>query len=440
MASPQKAVGDAMRKKQLILIIALIAVAVVLAVLCINWLKEDETGAADGLIVVNEVSASDVTGIDIDFGDSRAGLVKSAEGWVFANDAQGEIDQLMVETALSYIAYVYASDIVAGSVDDLAGFGLDAPRLAVTVNTAGGERYTYRFGGATSDKTAYYLMMEGDPRLYLFPAVNYDQVEAGVNAFRDLALDIDAANLTAVSFNRNDGTLVDMVWIPEAERAGNETWKLNEPFEGLGNPRIPELAASLLSPARLSGFVGDDVLDDYGLHNGKLLYLKDGGGNEVRMNVGAATDDGSYYCTVEGREGVYTVYPLFGELFTINTQNCVQQNVIPLDSGHVRSFALTIGGAALAFDAEAGTLNGTPVTDEAVDALFDAIAAVTVDGMTEQAAANRVGAMDIGGEMEISFAPYRNEFYAVGWYGEAAPAYVRQSKIDELVKLADTIE
>ncbi len=228
--------------------------------------------------------------------------------------------------------------------------------------------------------------------------------------------------------------------IPEAERVGNETWKLNEPFEGLGNPRIPELVTSLLSPARLSGFVGDDIQGDYGLDNGKLLVLQDGSGNEVRMNVGATTDDGSYYCTVEGKEGVYTIYPLFGELFAIDMQNCVQQNVIPLDSGHISSFTLTTGGTTLAFDADAGTLNGTPMTDEAINALFDVIAAITVDGMTEQeTVADRAGAMDIDGKMEISFAPYRNEFYAVSWYGDALPVYVRQSKIDELANLANDI-
>jgi hypothetical protein len=118
-----------MKKKQLVLIVVLAAVAVALAVLCINLLGGEETGGESELIVVNEVRASDVTGVDIDFGTSQAALVRDGDNWVFADNAQGEIDQLLVETALSYISYVYASDIVAENVDDPADFGLEDPRL-----------------------------------------------------------------------------------------------------------------------------------------------------------------------------------------------------------------------------------------------------------------------------------------------------------------------
>ncbi len=157
------------------------------------------------------------------------------------------------------------------------------------MKTSGGEGFVYRFGSETADKTAYYMMMEGDPRLYLFPRVNYGQVEAGVNAFRDLALDIDAANLAALSFTRNDGTVVTMELIPEDKRAGNGKWKLTEPFEALGNPLVPELITSLLSPARLSGFVGEDVKEGYGLDSPKKLSITDVGGKQVNMDVGGQT-------------------------------------------------------------------------------------------------------------------------------------------------------
>jgi hypothetical protein len=46
--------------------------------------------------------------------------------------------------------------------------------------------------------------------------------------------------------------------------------------------------------------------------------------------------------------------------------------------------------------------------------------------------AGQAGSMDIEGKLDITFSSYRKEFYAVGWYGGSAPAYVRQESIREL--------
>ena len=413
-----------------------LAAAVILAVVLILLLRDSggEPGR-EGLLVVHEINTSDVVQIIIDNGGAENVLVKNDGIWFF-EDGVTEADRLAVESALTQLSYLYAADVVPeGGSMDLGTFGLDPPRLSVELVLNDGTSEKILFGVFTTDRNYCYFMKYGHSDVYLLSIINYEQIESGLTRLTDLSLRIDPASLEVIAFTRENGLAFELFLIGEDERVGNERWMLYAPFSAVASDKLAALVEALLTPPRLASFAGAEVKPEHGIGSGGLFRAADKEGRVVSLSIGTRAEDGSYYCTAAGKEGVFTLYPAFEELFRIDIGNCVQRSILPLDPNTIRSFTLEAEGKTLDFDAEAGTLNGRALTEEGIIKLFTEIAAVTFDGLTDMGAAGGAGTggFYIGGEKVVSFSAYKDDYYAVSSFGGDAAVYIRKEKLVELI-------
>ena len=107
-----------MTKKSIItLCVALAAMLVIGAVLGIllstkNKEYKDEQNASS-LIVINEVSQSDVNEISFTWKDGESrGFIRTDGKWK-STDTQGEVDQSSVNLAVTYMSNVYAQSVIS---------------------------------------------------------------------------------------------------------------------------------------------------------------------------------------------------------------------------------------------------------------------------------------------------------------------------------------
>ena len=414
-----------------------LAVAIPLAAVLFILLRDDGGNTEKGLITIHEMSTNDVRQINIGNNGDEVTLIKKDGVW-YSDDGAKEADRLAVDSALTQLCYLYAADIVSENGSErLGSFGLDPPRLSVELVMADGTGARILFGVFTSDQKHCYFMKQGDVKVYLLPTVNYNQIESGLTFFADLSLKIRPAALSEITFSRENGTTVKLMRIGADARLGNEQWILLEPFKANANVRLAALVEALLTPPRLASYVGAEEKPEYGIGSGGIFNVVDAEGGSVDFLIGARAEDGNYYCTVSGKQGVYSVYAAYEELFGIDLGNCIQNAILPLDPNTVHSFALVLEGKELRYDAAAGTLNGALLSDDQTKTLFESISAVTFDGTIgdEPPQGDELGYFLIDEEKAVSFCAYKDDYYAVSSFGGDAAVYIRKAKLDELIQI-----
>jgi hypothetical protein len=113
-------------------------------------------------------------------------LVRRDSGWANANDKKA-LDEKAVKVLDRALKIMHNSKPVRVlSREDIAGtnpteFGLDQPRLSVTMETADGVALAVRFGNSNTDGILQYMSARGSDQLYLmsdFVGQSWEQVAA----------------------------------------------------------------------------------------------------------------------------------------------------------------------------------------------------------------------------------------------------------------------
>jgi hypothetical protein len=84
-----------------------------------------------------------------------------------AGQSPSEADPHTLYWPLLELAGLEARLLVSEKVVDKAAYGLDTPSLTIKVEAEPGERERLYAGRETPDGTAFYVQLEGDPRLYI---------------------------------------------------------------------------------------------------------------------------------------------------------------------------------------------------------------------------------------------------------------------------------
>lgn len=431
-----------MARKKLLALIILILVFAAISVTAILLLGSPDEPREDSLIVVAEISPNDVDSMTVMREDSEVVLIKQGGIWQYAEDQQVPIDQLLTESALTQLSYVYADEIVFEQISDPSVYGLDPAALSVTLHLNDGDTWTYRFGIPSTDQQSVYMQLQGHPQLYRFDMVKYKQIVAGLEGVVNLSLDIDARSLSAFSLTwpaRNDRMAFEQ--IPDSERSGTEVWRLTAPFEAIANPAAIQLVEALFTPARLAGYLSEEMEPDYGIdENSATLTLIDQQGNQVTLTIGNALPDGNYACTVSGRSGVYIAYQGIEALLKMDITEAVYTQVFPVSEQILPSFTLSAENMSYRLinqDAQY-TLNGNELTRNEVEAIIGIMQFITLDGPVVQAPIGTAHAAFTMGNIQLQFYSYQREFFAVSM-GDNPFGYIRMDKLARLIDQMDQL-
>jgi hypothetical protein len=284
---------------------------------------------------------SGVTTVEVSEGDNGIRFERAADGWV---GPDGQVPSAVSDHVETAVRFLHVSNprrvFESGEYDaaKLVEFGLDPPRMLITLTVGSGQRTSVAFGEATPAQNSQYARLIGQPNVYLLS--RYVGAEWQIAA--DMALRmIQPAGLTSQDAprQRNSALLlpVSMAQIAVVEIVENGAltrferdpagdWfhhvgeHVHEPggFVHKADPKLaPLIAAELaaLEQASVEAIVADHpddaALAQFGLEHASsivLLYTRDSSRPVARVEFGKSRGAGiSRYALVRETNRVVEV-------------------------------------------------------------------------------------------------------------------------------------
>jgi hypothetical protein len=160
--------------------------------------------------------------ISIVGGDKNILLAHQDEKWTIERPLARAADSSTLRAFLSTLRSMRAIDFPSDDAQDLAPFGLDSPRLAVTLHIAKGDEQKTLLVGSENEKKEIFVKTAARPTVYTVSEWVFRDLNKDVKDFRDktvLAFDVDAAR--RVEIRRSDDTLVKLT------RADDPKWTMD---------------------------------------------------------------------------------------------------------------------------------------------------------------------------------------------------------------------
>lgn len=322
---------------------------------------EDENG--DEIITITDLSSVElVTRMEVTAGDAAYALEKDAGGkWVNPEKKDVAIDQSVAGSMANYCVSLIALEIVEDSGDKADQYGLteDAPRMVATLKD--GSKQVYRVGSPTFDRKGYYLMKEGDPKIYIVNMVPGQRLSAAFDSLRDLTLPtVDPKNISIFNFTRSDGQVVEIQYKDTGVLVIGYT--LTSPYEVAADINIVQDLFDMTTAIKLDSFVTEDTSDlaKYGLGAGARSFtIVDGTGQMLHMKIGSQDEEGKFYAQVLDMPGIYTVGAANLAFFDYTIFALVDKFSTIVDITSVDSLELIHGGGK-----DVVSIERTPKLDE----------------------------------------------------------------------------
>ena len=424
--------------------------AVVLAVLVIAavfLLRQDKDTPEGSAIKISQISSSDVTAMRITEENGHVVEVEKREdGWYYPGEESTSLDQSNMESALTVVCYLFAQGIVKDPAEDLSVYGLEPARMKVEYTLQDGSQHWVAFGGYTSDRGNVFMNCSESEEIYLYALDSFSILERATEEMADLTIGISADQLSRIEIMRSSGKEpVVMERIPEEERVGMETWLLTSPFTAIANAEAVNLVKAFFASPRYAAYASAEMEEEQGF-TGSQAYIRltEEDGHSVNIQVGGQLDSGRYYCTEEGRDGVYELAAGFESLLEIKDENLRPATILPFTEDNSVSMQRGSGNTGdptfLLENSGAGeyNVNGTKLSENNAETLKKYLTGFTYSGLAQDAVIQGEAECSLTlhkGEQSLTYAfyPYKNVFYAVELNGSGSAAgYVKAENLEIL--------
>jgi hypothetical protein len=225
-------------------------------------------------------------------------LEKKDSEWNIKSPVSGIADASQVTTMLADITGAKAVEIVSESVDDPAKYGLDKPKVSITVRLTTGGEQTVSIGSKVAEN--YYAKVSDRPQLLKVDTLFHEKLNTKLASLRSKQfVKLDREALAKVYIKNSNLTLVaekkDNKWMitEPADKKDKEasTFKIFTPLETAATEVIDKPSGAI--SARLAKPTVEIRLTD---KDGKTTVLKI-----------SSADGESVYVKVDGRSEIYRV-------------------------------------------------------------------------------------------------------------------------------------
>jgi len=284
-------------------IIALIALLVVLmvAVFLVDR-KEAEKAKSEGKLYT--LTADRVQKIEIQRRDEVYLFTRTGGEWKLEKPIQAKADKIAVENIVDQFAALKYERSVEKVAVDLAKYGLDQPRIRVSLFEEKAEKpaYTVLIGIQNEmDQTSYATLAAGG-EVVLVGSTQVTSLEKGVFDFRDKKfMGMESGDIDRFSYRREG--------VEIAFQKKDARWLLEKPVLSLAEEsKVSDILykASALEAKSFKGTIAADKLSDYGLDQPILEAEFRVKGTARTVKVG------------EKGETFYALAPHFGEVCEID--------------------------------------------------------------------------------------------------------------------------
>lgn len=488
------------KKRNIVTMISLLFVLA--ALLVINFLVNKVPAVTDDIeevttaIDLATVDTTQLKSLHYVREDTDLTLILKDEVWISENEPERPINQDYVEAILNAIDNIKADRLIMENPESLTDYGLAEPMAVLEADLQDGTTVTVKVGNEAGDSLGYYGMVNADGKVYLLPieigsALQYNDAEMTEVGE---ATTIEAANITSLTVNRQDGEKFELKYVEDdkLDNAGtNNPWQLLSPYGKEYTAVTTEVTDFLANYTTFTylkcvDYKGEN-LEQYGLEEPtatiKLEYFTTytetlaspatdpDTGEEVTEKtykeeqvytayIGDRNEDSDYYIRVEGSNKVYTIGAsaidtmLAPDAFSIVNSYIATPAIDSVDQVVIKSKDQTYS-LKLERSTEENTegeeetttsyyYNTNAVEEDAFKTLYQSIISLTYDAEVEDTVDTKNLSpyltldFQVSGEQETtlktSFLPYDDSFYLVEKDGDAY-FLVDKRKVDDMLQL-----
>lgn len=272
---------------------------------------EDRRKEADKSKQLLDFTAADVQRLTLSRGDTTIVLHKGLNGWKLSSPVVDEADEEAVERYLRNLGESEREKIVVDSAAvteaEAAKYGLDTPRLTVSLQAEGGIEQVVKWGtDSPTDRFTYGQISGDNPEIFVVRAWRFDNLDKSVFDLRDRQV-LAFAKDEVVEVHR-DGPGGKLVLVH-----GEENWLLSEPVVAFADEDEVNALLNKIDSAEIEAFVDEkpdpEDLQAYGFgaQQLELAFIIGPDRAEKRLTIGWENGQGHFYARDASRPQVFLI-------------------------------------------------------------------------------------------------------------------------------------
>lgn len=422
-------------------------------------------------IQVSSLNKDNIVKMTLKKKDGTLTFEKKDKEWVAgAPYSSVKLDQTKVDDVAYTFASLSAEQIVDESPQDLAQYGLKDPVVTATATLKDGTTKTLYLGNKTPTGT-YYLMAEGDPKVYEVWMNHGEHLSYTLNDVRDTKLpEINTQELTYLKMWKEGGRTIEIKTndsqSKDQAQFGLGLWQMTQPYNepmGVATDQFQKVLDALPQLA-IDGFVEDNPKDlsQYGLDKPKGELIVKDKNNTLHIFIGKDKDDKQVYFKSADAPSVYTMSKdkltfMDTKPFDIVDKFAYIVNIDDVDKiiveGNGKTHVMTLTRTTKKAQKEGEkdevittyTVDGKTVEEQPFKKYYQSLIGLLVDAennkqLEEVPEVKTTFFLNKGKEREVhvNYVPYDNDFYAV-FRGGKAEFVVSRQQVDKMLQTLDDL-
>lgn len=298
------------------------------------------------------ISKDEVKEITLVKGDKTFKAVMEGERWKLVQPFETDGDKSAWDGIASSYTTGKMQRVIQENAEDLKPFGLDEPKIAVSLAGVGGAtQTTILFGNETPTSGKYFALIEGTSDVLTVYSSIYNLADKELYDFRDKTIvDMEADEVQKVEIAHGEADMT-------LERRGENEWVVTQPILARADEaQIRDLINNVRN-GKIKQFIEEapESYDAYGLVNPatKLVFWTGEKNNQSSwaaraLLIGGTSAMEHWYAKREGQKNVFSVDPKDFNKVPKDIDSLRSKKVTHLRSWEVNSIKLISSGSVIA--------------------------------------------------------------------------------------------
>lgn len=412
--------------------------------------EEVEDSPSHNYTTLFKTERENILELNITLPDESYLVSKDGTKWVVNNDKTIAVSQSKLDTLMYEAAAISAKELVDENPADLSVYGLLSPERKAVIKTKDGKETAFLAGSKTVDGEYYFVMIEGENKVYLKSITSVESLMKSLYDLRDSVLySVSEEDLSKITIKKtgNDEIVLETENVGTNEEPMYE-WKIKAPLKGeVENYTLSEdVIAKILSISHDMPAKGKTEAE-CGLLSPYAVYSVTADDEKYVVTIGNL--DGEYrYVKVSGNDGIYLVKNdkltfvdvQYSKLMMklIHLENITDVNGVTIKRAG-EEYVLKHTGSE---ENDTYTINDKPVNEKNYKKAYQAVLSVALDDfvtsdVTGKAEVTITYDRKDGKRSEVTFVSCDERNYVVKVNGEGNLT-IKKKKIDAIFeKLAE---
>jgi len=457
------------RQRNTIVLVVVLALLAGVYLYVVNRPKTSEDNA-DTRIEILKFDKDTIVKVVLESEDGTLTLEKVDDEWTVDHSRPVKLRKVAVDDILYSFASLYAERIVEENPEDLSVYGLDKPAVTATAYLEDGSAKVLYLGNKTPAGNTYYLMAEGDPKVYTVWKNHGEHAHNKLSDIREKELvEIKTDELTYLKIEGKD---IRTIEIQENKEQTEEeayffvgAWRMIQPYN------LPRGVSTAFLDKVLQGIAGlavDAIVDNeptdlsiYGLDEPKYELIAKDKENTLHLFFGDETEDGKkvYFKTADD-DTVYTMTKGKTEFLETKPFEIAEKSAYIVSIDNVDKIIIEAPGRTNVITLTRRTqkaededeedevittyrVDGKEVEEKPFKKYYQSLIGLLVDAeldreLEEQPEVKTTFFLNKGSvrEVHVNYVPYDNDFYAVFVNGKSEFVISRR----QVAGMLDTLE